>query len=106
MLQQYGSHGVIGMDSTHGTNMYDFQLTSIMVTDDHGEGFPVAFCISNRIDCTAMAVFLSAVRDVVGYVIPDVILITDDAESYSNAWTQAIYYTSFLQILQVVLMTL
>ncbi|XP_053204258.1 uncharacterized protein LOC128390789 [Panonychus citri] len=34
MLEKYGGN-VIAMDSTHGTNDYDFQLTTIMVVDEN-----------------------------------------------------------------------
>ena len=45
-MMNYG-HKLICMDSTHGTNLYDFMLISILVIDDHGEGLPVAWAISN-----------------------------------------------------------
>lgn len=77
----------VAMDSTHGTNAYNFQLTTLMVIDDHGEGYPAAFCYSNRVDEQAMSVFLSSVKGVLGHAIEEVILMTDDAESYANAWT-------------------
>ena len=38
------------VDGTHGTNGYDFTLITVMVIDEYGEGFPVAWCISNRED--------------------------------------------------------
>lgn len=34
----------------HGLNNYDFELTTIMVVDEFGEGVPVAFMFSNRKD--------------------------------------------------------
>ena len=38
------------MDSTQGMNNYDFQLTTVLAIDEHGEGFPVAFCYSSHVD--------------------------------------------------------
>ena len=76
----------VALDSTHGTNEYNFQLTTLLVVDDHGEGLPAAFCYSNRVDECAIAVFLSAVKEALGKPLRDVILMTDDAEAYSNAW--------------------
>ncbi len=38
------------MDTTHGTNMYDFNLLSVVVLDEYGEGIPVAWMISSRED--------------------------------------------------------
>ena len=38
------------MDSTHVMNNYDFQLTTVLAIDEHGKGFPVAFCYSSHVD--------------------------------------------------------
>lgn len=75
------------LDSTHGMNSYDFQLTTLMAIDEHGEGYPVAFCYSNHVDECAMRIFLQVVKDAIGYPIHNVILMTDDTEVYSNAWS-------------------
>ncbi len=40
MMRQFGNN-TICIDATHGTNIYDFYLVSIMVVDDFGEGVPV-----------------------------------------------------------------
>ena len=75
------------MDSTHGLNSYDFQLTTLMCIDEHGEGFPIAFCYSNHVNENAMTVFLSVIREALGQSLVDVVLMTDDTEVYVNAWT-------------------
>jgi hypothetical protein len=51
MLVTYGSGdmSVICVDSTHGTNAYDFHLTTIMVLDSNRQGFPAAFLYSNKL---------------------------------------------------------
>jgi hypothetical protein len=36
MLQKFGSKAIC-MDSTHGTNCYNFNLATIVVVDDYGE---------------------------------------------------------------------
>lgn len=41
---KYGEE-VICMDDTHGTNMYDFTLNTILVVDEHGEGVHGPFLI-------------------------------------------------------------
>ena len=41
---------VICIDSTHKTTGYDFLLITVMVVDEYGEGYPVAWCLSNRED--------------------------------------------------------
>ena len=33
------------VDGTHGTNGYNFMLITVMVVNEYGEGFPVAWCI-------------------------------------------------------------
>ena len=78
----------VALDSTHGTGGYKFQLTTVMVIDEHGEGYPAAFCFSNRVEEQAMVKFLDVVRETVGQPLEHVILMTDDAEAYSNAWNQ------------------
>ena len=74
------------MDSTHGMNAYNFQLTTLLCIDEHGEGFPIAFCYSNHVDERSMRLFLEVVRDALGYSIEHPVLMTDDTEVYSNAW--------------------
>jgi len=54
---------------------------------DFGEGFPVAFCISSKVDTLAMEVFLEHVRAAVGGPVNGAVLMTDDAPAYVNAWT-------------------
>ena len=47
MMKKSGHNGIICIDSTHGTNIYDFLLITVLVVDEFGEGFPVGWCISN-----------------------------------------------------------
>jgi len=49
LQQLYRPMSEVALDSTHGTNAYDYQLTTLMVVDEHGEGFPAAFCFSNHV---------------------------------------------------------
>lgn len=68
-LRLFGRRGKeVALDSTHGTNAYDFQLTTLLVIDEHGEGFPAAFCYSNRVDETAITIFLEKCREALGQV--------------------------------------
>lgn len=48
--------------STHETTGYDFQLTTLATVDNYGAGCLVAFCLSNKIDATAMKEFFGAVK--------------------------------------------
>ena len=86
MLQKNGHRRVNCMDSTHSTNAYNFQLTTLLVIDDYGEGFPVAFCISSKVDTLAIEVFLEHVRTALGVPVDAQVLMTDDAPVYVNAW--------------------
>lgn len=56
----------ITIDSTHGLNGYDFEMTTIMVLDEFHHGFPVAEMFSNRNDTTVQSIFFRAVREAVG----------------------------------------
>lgn len=49
MFKQFGDN-IIAVDGTHGLNNYAFELTSILVVDEFGEGIPVAFMFTNRRD--------------------------------------------------------
>ncbi|GFV16592.1 c2H2-type domain-containing protein [Trichonephila clavipes] len=53
MLKKFGEE-IVCVDSTHGTNSYNFKLITVLVVDDFDEGFPVAWCISNREDFTVL----------------------------------------------------
>ena len=41
---------ILCMDSTHKTNIYSFKLITLLVPDEFRNGYPVAFCISNKED--------------------------------------------------------
>jgi len=84
----YKPNSEVALDSTHGTNGYDYQLTTLMLIDEHGEGFPAAFCFSNRVDERAMITFLSVCKENIGWPMISAILMTDDADVYFNAWSQ------------------
>ncbi|GFU60028.1 c2H2-type domain-containing protein [Trichonephila clavipes] len=53
MLKKFRGE-IVCVDSTHGTNSYNFKLITVLVVDDFGEGCPVAWCISNREDFTTL----------------------------------------------------
>lgn len=86
MLQKIGPKKVICIDATHGTNGYDFSLITIIVIDEYSEGYPVAWCISNRTDLSLLLHFFSAVKQRVGTINPRWIM-TDDAEQFYTAWS-------------------
>ena len=84
MLLKFGSE-VVCMDSTHGTNAYDFYLVTILVLDDYGEGVPVAWLITNREDASAVRQFLLKVREKCGDI-DTKFFMSDDADNFYNGW--------------------
>ena len=84
MLKKYGRK-IICMDSTHKTNQYDFQLISVLVIDEFGEGVPVAWLISNREDQLVLSPFLAAMATKCGNMETEVFM-SDDANNFYNAW--------------------
>ncbi|KAG0444193.1 hypothetical protein HPB47_014062 [Ixodes persulcatus] len=75
----------IQIDSTRGTNEYDFQLTTLMVVDEFNAGVPVAYLISNKVDSPTMQKFFEAIESKIGKVHCKVFM-SDDAPAYINAW--------------------
>ena len=98
LLQQFGAN-VLCMDSTHGTNQYDFKLITVMVTDQFGQGVSftyycygeiitsvsfaertVGWCICCEEEKQFVQHFLQAIKD----VSPDVnikTIMTDDGKN-------------------------
>jgi MULE transposase domain len=87
-MLQFGTEKTVCLDATHGTNQYDFNMVTLMVIDDYGEGNPVAFMVCNREDETALNCFFSAIKarlpDGTDFTANRVM--TDDASQYYNAW--------------------
>ena len=84
MFTELGSN-VVCVDATHGINMYDFQLITIIVMDEYGEGLPVGWMISNREDAIALNAFFTAIKQACGNIKP-IWFMSDDAQQYFNAW--------------------
>ena len=84
MLCKYGNMCVC-MDATHGTNMYDFNLITVLVIDEFGEGIPVAWAITNREDSAVLIEFFKAIERRTGPLEPRWFM-SDDAQQYFNAW--------------------
>ena len=85
ILCSCGDDKIVCIDSTHGINAYDFSLTTIVVVDEFGEGYPVAWCLSNNTDTTVLTCFLKSILEKTGTIVPKW-LMTDDAEQFYNAW--------------------
>ena len=87
MLAEHGKH-LVCMDATHGTNMYDFNLITLLVMDSLGEGIPVAWAITNRENEVHLTEFLSAIKCKVVSLEPKYFM-SDDADQYFNSWCAA-----------------
>ncbi len=85
MLKLFGPGNVICVDATHKTNGYDFQLVTLLVVDEFGEGFPIGWCLSNRTDLTVMLIFLKEIKERVGDIQTNWIM-SDDADQFFSAW--------------------
>jgi hypothetical protein len=85
MMKAFGNN-VICLDATHGTNLYDFLLVTVMVIDDFGEGIPVGWAITSREDTSMLTYFLKALRERAGPLKPTVFM-SDDAQQYWNSWS-------------------
>ena len=86
VLKKCAPNRIICIDDTHGTNSYDFYLTTVLAVDEFGEGYPTAWCLCNRTDFGAIVDFLRAVqKNIVLGIKPKWVMI-DDAEQFYTAW--------------------
>ena len=87
MLQRYGNDVLI-LDSTHGTNGYGYEMTTVMVIDSHRRGFTVAHMIASRTDEDLLRFFFALLRKATG-VFTVKTFMTDDFPAFANAWSLA-----------------
>ena len=85
MLIKFAEGKVVCVDATHGTNANDFKLITLLVVDEYGEGFPVAWYITNKEDRVVLIEVSSSVRTRCGIVRP-LCFMSDMAEQYYLAW--------------------
>ena len=85
MIKKFGHQRIICIDSTHGTNSYNFSLVTLVVVDEFGEGYPVGWCLSNSEDKYVLHNFFTAVKKRVGFITPQWFM-SNDAEQFYNAW--------------------
>ncbi len=83
VLKNCGPNKIICIDATHGTNAYDFSLITVVVVDEFGEGYPTAWCLSNRTDLEVVIQFFVSIKKKTGNI---KWVMTDDASQYFNAW--------------------
>ena len=65
MLIKFGEKAIC-MDSTHGTNVYDFYFITVLILDEFGEGVPICWIISNREDSALVHQALIKVKEKCG----------------------------------------
>ena len=87
MMKQFGSN-LVCMDATHGTNHYDFNLVSVLILDDFGEGVPVGWMVSNKEDNNVLTEFLRSLHERTGPITAKFFM-SDDAKQYYSAWNKA-----------------
>src|SRR6218665_2348093 len=87
MLQNQGNGqmSVICIDSTHGTNSYDFLLTTVMVLDSNRQGFPAVFLYSNRTTEETFQLLFQAIKAKCGSIQCETFM-SDMAPQFYNAW--------------------
>lgn len=88
MLQKYWSNCIF-IDSAQGITPYNYQMTTVLVSDDLRQGFPCAFFIFNRRNNESnkilLKTFFNCLKSTVG-PIPLNLVMTDIAEELCSAW--------------------
>ena len=85
MMKAFGNSAIC-VDATHGTNVYDFLLVTVLVVDDFGEGIPVGWLITNKEDTGSLTHFFHCLYARTGSITPNTFM-SDDAQQYWNAWS-------------------
>lgn len=91
MLVRFGQNSTICMDSTHGTSMYSFLLTSLVVVDKFHNGITVAHCISDYGSAAEWITFFNVLKVALKERLAienfqAKTIMTDDDSSFYNAW--------------------
>ena len=86
VFKKCATNNCVCVDATHKTNGYDFPLITVVVVDEFGEGYPVAWCISNREDTRTLKIFFEKLKEICGDLKTSW-LMTDMAEQYYIVWS-------------------
>jgi hypothetical protein len=86
LLKQFGKN-ILAIDSTHGLNNYDFELTTLMIVDEFNEGFPVAFMFTKK-DTFINNIFFSMIKEEVGTIKCNM---SDITGTFYNGWVQVMF---------------
>ena len=85
LKRQNAIDSILIADATHGTNAYNFQLTTLMALDERRKGYPVAYLISKRVNTANLIAFFESLKKQAGKVEVGT-FITDDAPEFHSAW--------------------
>ncbi|CAB0010163.1 unnamed protein product [Nesidiocoris tenuis] len=85
LLRKHGSDTVC-FDGTQGMNQYPIEMTTLLIIDNLGQGFPTAFMFCSRSDCQTMGVFVHVVQTALQTPLQTRVLMTDMSPIYYNGW--------------------
>ena len=91
LFEKFGSNKIC-VDITHGTNEYEFHLTSVVVIDEFDRGFLAAFCISNKITEKHFLTFFPSYKKIscVFHLLKAKVFMSDDYPAYYNVWVKVV----------------
>jgi len=86
-LDMHGKQ-VVCMDSTHGTDIYDFYLITVLFLDEFHEDIPAGWIISSMKMLQQIRQCLLKMREKCGDISTENFM-SDDANNFFNAWKSA-----------------
>jgi len=84
LLLKFGNDKIY-TDETYGLNGYNFQLCTLVVVDEFGNGYPVAFCFPFKSDTPFYKHYFQCIKNVIGKITANVFM-SDDEPAFYNAW--------------------
>lgn len=89
MLKKYWSNCIFIDSALQGISPYNYQMTTVLVSDDFRQGFPCAFFIFNHRTSennkVLLKTFFNCLKIIVGPIQPKLVM-TDIAEELYSAW--------------------
>jgi hypothetical protein len=84
MLRSFGSK-LIFMDTVFGLSLYGYPTLTLLVRDEYGHGFPVAYCISSAENKEIWVEFLQAVLNAAGLSAENLNFMIDKSQTEISA---------------------
>ena len=91
-----GVQKIYCIDSTHSTNIYEFQLTTIMVPDEFNRGYPLDWVISNHAHELTLRLFLEEIKKRCPENFKVNCVMTDDDNTGWDAFTSVFWESKHL----------